>query len=201
MPLELSPADVERLLSAAAERVRAAVLREAKPSLDLRLGPLAQQKVWGAFVSLKLEPELRACCGACGEMAPLSASLASAADRAATSDPRFEPIHPLEVDQLTLEVWLLDAPERLPPIGALRANEVEVGRHGIQVVRKFQRGLLLPSVALRYGWNSEEFLRQTCAKATLPPNAWQADDVDVYVFEGRAWQAPLAEALRPKPGA
>jgi AmmeMemoRadiSam system protein A len=196
MPLELAPADVQRLLAAAAQRVRAAVCREAKPSVEALLGdPLARLTVWGAFVSLKLGAELRSCCGACGEMGPLAAALASAAERAATSDPRFDPIQRAELDHLTLEVWLLDSPDRLPAIGALRANGVEVGRHGLQVTLRRQRGLLLPSVAERSGWTSEEFLRQTCVKAGLPPAAWLADDVEVQTFEGRAWQAPLAEAL------
>ena len=36
-----------------------------------------------------------------------------------------------------------------------------------------QRGLLLPQVAVEYGWDRETFLRQTCQKAGLPIDAWQ----------------------------
>ena len=35
------------------------------------------------------------------------------------------------------------------------------------------RGLLLPQVATEWGWDGEQFLRQTCVKAGLPPDAWR----------------------------
>jgi AMMECR1 domain-containing protein len=35
------------------------------------------------------------------------------------------------------------------------------------------RGLLLPQVATEWGWDGEQFLRQTCIKAGLPADAWR----------------------------
>ena len=36
------------------------------------------------------------------------------------------------------------------------------------------RGLLLPQVATEWGWDGEQFLRHTCVKAGLPPDAWRS---------------------------
>ena len=36
-----------------------------------------------------------------------------------------------------------------------------------------RRGLLLPQVAIEWGWTPDQLLRQTCLKAGLPADAWQ----------------------------
>jgi AMMECR1 domain-containing protein len=35
--------------------------------------------------------------------------------------------------------------------------------------------LLLPQVATEWGWSPEQFLRQTCVKAGLRPEAWERE--------------------------
>ncbi len=45
--------------------------------------------------------------------------------------------------------------------------------HGLVVEQGAQSRLLLPQVATEWGWTPEQFLRQTCVKAGLPPDAWQ----------------------------
>ena len=56
---------------------------------------------------------------------------------------------------------------------AWQVDEIEVGRDGLYVLLGFCSGVLLPQVALEQGWDRDEFLRQVCAKACLPPDAWQ----------------------------
>ncbi|MHC1579987.1 MAG: TIGR00296 family protein, partial [Candidatus Alkanophagales archaeon] len=65
---------------------------------------------------------------------------------------------------------------------------VEVGRHGLIVKRGIYQGLLLPQVAVEYGWDAEEFLCQTCVKAGLPPDAWLDENTEVSVFEGQIFK-------------
>ena len=48
-----------------------------------------------------------------------------------------------------------------------------IGIHGLVVEQGYHRGLLLPQVATEWGWDAGQFLRQTCVKAGLPPDAWQ----------------------------
>jgi uncharacterized protein (TIGR00296 family) len=59
---------------------------------------------------------------------------------------------------------------------------VVVGRDGLVVEQGHRRGLLLPQVATERGWTPEQFLRQTCVKAGLPPDAWRRG-ASVYRFE------------------
>jgi AMMECR1 domain-containing protein len=49
--------------------------------------------------------------------------------------------------------------------------------------------LLLPQVAVEHGWNAMTFLRHTCVKAGLPPDAWQAD-ARLFVFEAQVFGEP-----------
>ena len=54
-----------------------------------------------------------------------------------------------------------------------RPGAFTIGVHGLVVEQGSHRGLLLPQVATEWGWDAEQFLRQTCVKAGLPPDAWR----------------------------
>jgi AMMECR1 domain-containing protein len=47
-------------------------------------------------------------------------------------------------------------------------DQIAVGTHGLYVQRGGQAGLLLPQVAVEWGWDGAEFLRRTFEKAGLP---------------------------------
>jgi uncharacterized protein len=51
------------------------------------------------------------------------------------------------------------------------------------VQKGFHSGLLLPQVAVEWGWDRETFLAQTCRKAGLPPDAWRSGKTALYWFE------------------
>ena len=93
-------------------------------------------------------------------------------------DPRFSALTATELGDTTLEISVLTPLEAIAP-DALRAGQLDqvltIGVHGVVVERGQRRGLLLPQVATERGWNPEQFLRQTCVKAGLPPGAWEAD--------------------------
>ncbi|NTW16198.1 MAG: AMMECR1 domain-containing protein, partial [Syntrophaceae bacterium] len=61
-------------------------------------------------------------------------------------------------------------------------NEIEVGVHGIYIVKGFHSGLLLPQVAREYKWDRMTFLEETCYKAGLHPGAWRDKDTTIYIF-------------------
>ena len=48
-----------------------------------------------------------------------------------------------------------------------RPDAFTIGVHGLVVEQGVHRGLLLPQVATEWGWDGEQFLRQTCIKAGL----------------------------------
>ncbi len=75
-----------------------------------------------------------------------------------------------EVAGLTVEVSVLGT---LEPIDPAEPGAIVIGRHGLVAEDGARKGLLLPQVATEWGWTVEQFLRQTCIKARLPPDAWR----------------------------
>jgi AmmeMemoRadiSam system protein A len=98
---------------------------------------------------------------------PLWRTVAETAVAAAFYDTRFYPVTVDEVPKLQVEISVLTPAKPISP------EEVEIGRHGLIVSHKGQRGLLLPQVPIEHGWNREVYLEQTCMKAGLPMDAWQ----------------------------
>ncbi|MCS7238021.1 MAG: AmmeMemoRadiSam system radical SAM enzyme [Thermoguttaceae bacterium] len=195
----LSAEEESKLLRVAAERVAAAVCGGTLPTAAGVLGAAGQLPVYGVFVSLKRHGQLRSCCGALGEPISLAMAVDQAAYRAAKEDYRFPPISPAELKYLDIEVWVLWNYRPMSSRGEARANEVEIGRHGLLVARGPARGLLLPGVAVEYALDPVSFLEHTCLKAGLPAQAWKAEDVQVYTFEGYALHGRLAELVSPLP--
>ncbi len=182
----LTDAQQQQILEAASRRVTAAVYGRPRESVRACLGEIAETLVYGAFVTLKRDGRLRSCCGHITETVRLADALDVAADRAATDDPRFPPIMPSELQQLEMDVWVLWGPENVEERGEGRIKAVTIGRHGVQIARGHNRGLLLPGVAMEHGFDAKTFLEQVCLKAGLPRNAWKEDDVRLRVFEGNS---------------
>jgi AmmeMemoRadiSam system protein A len=86
---------------------------------------------------------------------------------AATRDPRFAPLTLAELDKVRIEIAILSP---LRPIKDLQ--QVIVGQDGLLIEGLGRRGLLLPKVAVRMGWDRESFLEGVCSKAGLPPDCW-----------------------------
>lgn len=124
----------------------------------------------GVFVTIKRHGELRGCLGTLEMRADLPSEVARCAQDSAARDPRFPPVTAEELLETTLEISILGSLESIDP---LDPTAFEIGRHGLVVERGDQRGLLLPQVALEWGWSREQFLQRTCQKAGLPADAWR----------------------------
>ena len=135
----------------------------------------------GVFVSLHVGGELRGCIGTFAETDPLFRTVQQMAISAATRDPRFDQLAPEEVPGIAIEISVLSS---LTPA---KAEEVEVGKHGLHVSRGRLRGVLLPQVAIEHGWDRPTFLEQTCRKAGLPADAWQLPGTDIEVFTAQVF--------------
>ena len=122
----------------------------------------------GAFVTLHKRGDLRGCIGHIEATEPLGKVVPRCAVAACSTDPRFPPITPAELEEIDLEISLLGP---LEPIAG--PPDIEVGRHGLLVESGRQRGLLLPQVATEWQWDAETFLAHTCHKAGLPRDAWK----------------------------
>ena len=131
----------------------------------------------GAFVTLKRRGELRGCIGRLHASGPLIETIKELARGAATRDPRFDPVQPGELADLTISISVLE------PFTLLQSPaDIRIGTHGLYVKRGGNTGLLLPQVAGERNWDPETFLRYTCDKAGLSPGAWKEPDTEVYLF-------------------
>ncbi len=134
-------------------------------------GQLDRQAIWGVFVTLSRGKELRGCIGNIETDAPLEQTVAECAVAAAARDHRFSPVTADELSEITIEISLLSSPVELP-LEKIE-EKIEIGRHGLLVTQGTRRGLLLPQVARRRGWDACRFLEQACLKAGLDQGAWQ----------------------------
>lgn len=173
--------DQRRLLLGLARESVALQVRGGASDPLLVLPPLPDAS--GVFVTLKACGELRGCLGTLECRGGLAVEVARCAARAAAEDPRFPPVHASELFQLRVEISVLGPLEAIHPV---RVEDVSIGRHGLVVERQPRRGLLLPQVAVEWGWTGEEFLAQTCAKAGLPADAWR-NGARVFRFEAEVF--------------
>ena len=135
----------------------------------------------GVFVTLKIGGQLRGCLGTLEWVDELAAEVARCAADAASEDSRFLPVTPPELQDLSVEVSVLGPLERIEPCQDGVGRSITIGLHGLVVEQGRRRGLLLPQVATEREWTDEQFLRQTCVKAGLAPEAWQ-HGATVYRF-------------------
>lgn len=176
---ELTRAERRRLLDIARDALYARVTGRGSFDPDADVAPeglLAGE--CGAFVSLHTRAgRLRGCIGCFTGSGPLTRTVADMAVSAGFYDPRFPQVDAAELEGLEIEISVLSP---LRPVTDI--SEIEVGRHGIQVSRGHRRGVLLPQVATKYGWDRVRFLEETCNKAGLPRDAWRDPETRIQVF-------------------
>jgi len=134
----------------------------------------------GVFVTLNSYPskDLRGCIGFIQPVYSLEKGVVEAAKSAAFADPRFPPLG--KDEEVILEVSVLTKPQE---VKKPYEENVEIGKDGLIVEHHGLSGLLLPIVAVEWEWDAEEFLKQTCIKAGLPPDVLTKPDCKVYKFQ------------------
>jgi len=135
----------------------------------------------GAFVTLKIDGRLRGCIGHVIGVAPLWRAVRDNAIAAAFEDPRFEPMRADELRHTHIEI------SALTPLRRVEYDDVMVGRDGVLLERGMARGLLLPQVAVEFGWDRETFLDHTCRKAGLEPGCWRHPDTVISTFSAQVF--------------
>ncbi len=131
----------------------------------------------GVFVTLEKHHNLRGCIGYVEGYKPLQDAVQDNAISAAFRDPRFPSLTAEELNDLEIEISVLTPLEKVNDV-----SEIKVGRDGLIIKKDFHQGLLLPQVAVDWGWDRTQFLEQTCRKAGLPPNAWEEKDAEIEKF-------------------
>ncbi len=178
MEAKLKSKEKKILLDIARKAITSAILGKDEPPEPREEKSLNMRN--GCFVTIKQDGELRGCIGNFQSELPLFKEVAEMAAASATKDPRFYPLQETDTDSISLEISVLSP---LHKIGTV--DEIDIGKHGIYLEKGYYRGVLLPQVATEHEWDRETFLKQTCLKAGLPTEAWDAEDADIYIFSAQ----------------
>jgi AmmeMemoRadiSam system protein A len=170
----LSEAERRAVLQLARTAVVEAVTHQKLPDHIPHDGIFAERR--GVFVTLHVRNRLQGCIGVVEAKEPLGEAIVRCAASAAREDPRFAPMKAEQLGELGIEISLLS---ELAPI---TPESIEIGRHGLLVVRQGRRGLLLPQVAVEHKFSRDQFLEETCRKAGLPREAWREPEACVFGF-------------------
>ena len=193
-PVALDPAGRAFLLRLARAVVAVAAAEPGGPDQVERIlsepMPDALTVPAAAFVTLHRAGELRGCVGSLVPGRPVWRSVISAAASAA-DDPRFDPLSPREVAELTIDVSVLG-----PAVPLDDPSDFIPGEHGLIVERGFHAALMLPEVAPEYGWGAADMLEATCHKAGLSPDAWRDPATRLRVFRTNRF----GDGESPEPG-
>lgn len=186
-PARLTSAEKEFLLDVAAAAIEAAVKGQAPPdpvalalARNLPLEPRLLEKR-GAFVTLHKQGRLRGCIGYIEGIKPLVEAVIDNGRSAAVADPRFAPVDGGELPRIEIEVSALTP---LQPIDG--PEQIELGRHGIVLIKGGARAVFLPQVAPEQGWDLNLTLGHLALKAGLGPNGWQ-EGACFEVFEAEVF--------------
>ncbi len=175
----LSEEEKTRLLHVARLTVETFVREGRKPDVEVTEGAL--REVRGAFVTLHKGGMLRGCIGVFNPDTPLWETVVDMAVAAATRDTRFSVVTAAELGEIDIEISALTPLKKTDD-----PTSIEVGRHGIYIIKGPMRGVLLPQVATDHGWDRETFLRETCHKAGLAGDAWK-EGAEINTFEAEVF--------------
>lgn len=173
--MELTKKEKATLLEIVKKTIASKVNDKNIPKFTIESEILKEKR--GAFVTIKKRDHLRGCIGYIKAVKPLWETVQEMAIAAAFHDPRFPALKADELAELSYEISVLSPLKRIKDI-----SEIEVGKHGLYIIRGYNSGLLLPQVAVEHNLDRESFLRETCYKACLPPQAWQEKETEIYVF-------------------
>ena len=174
MEFSLSAYEKNILLNTARETMTA-VLEKRDPVYNEPTELLKQN--CGAFVTLHKKGNLRGCIGYLTGVKPLYETVRDMAVSSAFNDPRFHPVTADELKDITIEISVLSPMEKIESI-----DELEPGKHGLYLKKGNSSGTLLPQVAEEQGWDRETFVRYTCTKAGLPPDAYLDKSTELFTY-------------------
>ncbi len=173
-----SEEETDKLFNIARNSIKTMLTEHSRLITDEKTIPEALKQPLGAFVTLKINGELRGCIGRFISSDPLYEVVKASAVSSAFEDPRFNPLTLQEYEKADLEITVLGPMKKIKSI-----DEIILGKHGIYIKKDFRSGTMLPQVATEYGWTVEEFLGYTSRdKAGIGWDGWK--DAELFIYEG-----------------
>ena len=178
---ELSKEQQKRLLEIAKQSLES-YLKE-KKIMKFEENDSLLNKPMGAFVTLKKDGELRGCIGVFEPDIPLYQVVAETVISSAIHDPRFMPVTKEELGELEYEISVLSPLKKVDSY-----QDVEIGKHGVKIMKGSRSGVFLPQVATENNWDRDTFLSILCTqKAGLDADCWKDEDTEIYVFTAQVF--------------
>jgi len=140
-------------------------------------------KYKGVFVTFKKHGELRGCTGVFESDLPLTQTVAEISISSAVNDKRFTPVMKHELEKLKYEISVLSPLKKVDS-----SEDVEIGKHGVKIVKGSKSGVFLPQVAVENNWNKDIFLSVLCTqKVGLLADCWKDPDIEIYIFTAQVF--------------
>ena len=178
---ELGKTEQKRLLEIARQAVET-YIKDGKTIEPKEDNPILNRHL-GAFVTLKKHDQLRGCIGRFEPDIPLYQVVIQMAIAAATQDARFYPVSQDELKDLEYEISVLSPLKKVDSW-----KDIEIGKHGVQVIQGGHSGVFLPQVATENNWDCETFLSILCTqKAGLPSDCYKDPEASIYVFTAQVF--------------
>ena len=167
-------------------RARLRQIATGEPAPEILEGEIshALKRDAACFVTLTKNGSLRGCIlDSFAPHEPLYKNVLRNVILAATSDPRFPPVKPSEVDDIRIEISVLDCPRPLAfsdPHDLV--SKLVPGRDGVILTTRYGKSTYLPQV-----WDDlpdpVEFLSSLCQKQGAPAGCWRSDPtikIEIY---------------------
>jgi len=184
--MELSTEEKKILLKAARESILQEFRECDVTKIDYKSFPKLKLEL-GAFVTLKINGQLRGCIGYIFTDKPLFETVVEAAKHSAFGDPRFPELSREEFDKVKIEISVLS---KFEPIKTY--EEIEIGKHGL-LLEEGGRAVLLPQVATEQNYNRSQFLTALCHKAGLYGDYWKERMLNIKVFTANVFSGEEKE--------
>ncbi len=169
--------DKEKLLEIARETIDNKLAGKPVSEFDENEFPPTLLNHCGAFVTLTKNGQLRGCIGRFIADEPLYKVVQDMALSSAFDDYRFSPVTMAEMNDIEIEISVLSPLKRI-----YSADEFELGKQGIYMIKGNRSGTYLPQVAEQTGWDKQEFLSHCASeKAGIGKDGWK--NADLYTYE------------------
>ncbi|OGV91661.1 MAG: hypothetical protein A3J88_05380, partial [Melioribacter sp. RIFOXYB12_FULL_38_5] len=145
--------DKKKLLSIARKTIEEFIINGKTPEAECKSASDILKSQMGAFVTLHKKGALRGCIGQFKPSIPLCELISELAISSSTRDYRFSAVSKSELTEIDIEISVLTPMQKISDV-----SKIELGKHGIYIVKGSKAGTFLPQVATETGWTLEEFL-------------------------------------------
>jgi len=171
-PAHPTDAQQRQLLGLALAAIRYGIVHDAVMPLNTADYEPALQEPLATFVTLKKHGQLRGCIGSLDARRPLIEDIVYNARQAAAHDPRFDPVHPDELQYLHISISILSPAQELSVTSEQELlDNLHPGEDGLIIEDGHHRATFLPSV-----WQQlpepADFIQHLKHKAGFPPGYW-----------------------------